>query len=903
MRTMDLNAPASRFADESAALAEGFARRMAELSRRSGASADAVAWAERAALAISSATALGHVCMPLAALARRHGGRPREVREALLASGVASLARTQSPMHAADLRPLVIDEDGRLYLARYFDYERRLALALVERAQAARVTVSGRELAAHAERIARYFGPSAGDDIDWQRVAALVALAGRLTIVSGGPGTGKTTTVVGVLACLLDADPNLRIALAAPTGKAAQRMQEALIERADKLPPELAQRLPRTSFTLQRLLGVLPDGGFRHHRDNPLPYDVIVVDEASMIDVALAAHLLEAVAPTSRLVMLGDKDQLSAVEAGAVFAELSAQPSFSQGGARRIAEALGVDYARLRAALPSGSPWVSSSDDDSDSEAIGAGLVATQSADDGDLFAPRDARRDEQSPVAPAGRAAALSSGSASVSSSADDLDGEAIAAGRAATQSADDGDLFAPRDARRDEQAPVAPAGKAAALRAGSASRTQAVFDDEGYADLFATIDTETYPEDEGSDGARRNVDDERIQQKAPNKRNERDENAGRERRNELNELNEQREGDQSEKRDRRVERDRRGEQNADSERDRRSEQDRPQEHYRHNERNGRNLHHGHNKHDEQRRRTGPDDADHTDAPLTDCVVWLARNYRFGLDSAIGRLSIAIRDGDAQAALAALDIRQSPATSDDAAAVLFDDAHTTLSERTLAHLATGFAPYADALSSVLEARRSNSVGAQNDEARLFDALNRFRLLCATRKGPRGVDEVNARIAAKVREQAGIALALGAQWFAGRPVIVTRNDYALGLFNGDIGIALPGADGALRVAFRMADGSLRYVSPAALPPHDTAFALTVHKSQGSEFDEAALVLPGSFVRVLSRELVYTAITRAKRRVEVIGSADIFAQAVDAPTRRDSGLAARMRRLMSASAGA
>ncbi|WP_250472021.1 AAA family ATPase [Caballeronia sp. GAFFF1] len=785
-------------------------------------------------------------------------------------------------MQAADLLPLVIDEDGRLYLARYFDYERRLALALVERARAARVTVSGPELAAHGARIARYFGRSAGDDIDWQRVAALVALPGRLTIVSGGPGTGKTTTVVGVLACLLDADLNLRIALAAPTGKAAQRMQEALIERADKLPPELAQRLPRTSFTLQRLLGVLPDGGFRHHRDNPLPYDVIVVDEASMIDVALAAHLLEAVAPTSRLVMLGDKDQLSAVEAGAVFAELSAQPSFSQGGARRIAEALGVDYARLRAALPSGSPSVASSDDDWDGEAIGT--------------APRE-----------------------------------------------DDGNLFAPRDARRDEQTRVAPIASAAALRAGSASRTQAVFDDQGYADLFSTIDTETYPEDEPGDGARRNLDDEQSQQKAPNKRNERGDNAEHERRDELNG---QREGDQSDKRDHRFERnrrdegnqrddrkqyderDRRGEQSDDSQQDRSSEQDRHHEHYGHDEHNGRNVRHGHNEHDEHDeqpergepkqhanlnepsendRRTGSDDASHTDAPLTDCVVWLARNYRFGLDSAIGRLSIAIRDGDAQAALATLDIRQSPATSDAAAtaaaAVLFDDAHATLSERTLAHLATGFAPYADALSSVLEAGRCASIGTPADEARLFDALNRFRVLCATRKGPRGVDEVNARIAARVRAQAGVALALGAQWFAGRPVIVTRNDYALGLFNGDIGIALPGADGALRVAFRMADGSLRYVSPAALPPHDTAFALTVHKSQGSEFDEAALVLPGSFVRVLSRELVYTAITRAKRRIEVIGSAEVFAQAVDAPTRRDSGLASRMMRLVSASAGA
>ncbi|WP_250439459.1 exodeoxyribonuclease V subunit alpha [Caballeronia sp. AZ1_KS37] len=628
-------------ADESAALAEGFARRMSALAARLNADERIVLWAERAALAMSRATAQGHVCLPLAALARRHDARFDEARDALLASGVACLVRGGARADAADLLPLVIDEDGRLYLARYFDYERRLACSLVERSRDTRMTASREDIARQAERIARYFGPRADDDIDWQRVAAFVALAGRLTIVSGGPGTGKTTTVVGVLACLLDADPDLRIALAAPTGKAAQRMQEALIERADKLPPELAERLPRTSFTLQRLLGVQSDGRFRHHRDNPLPYDVIVVDEASMIDVALAAHLLEAVAPASRLVMLGDKDQLSAVEAGAVFAELSAEPSFSHAGVARIAAALSVDAKRLEAALPTAAP-----------------------------------------------------------------------------------------------------------------------IDDSEGYGDLF--------------------------------------------------------------------------------------------------------------------------DAK-AELALTDCVVWLQKNYRFGLDSDIGRLSIAIRNGDERAALDALD------PSGERAAVLFDDGDATLSERTLARLAKGFAPYADALSAVLD-------GEQADHARLFDALNRFRVLCATRKGPRGVDEVNARIAAKVREQAGIALALGAQWFAGRPVIVTRNDYALGLFNGDIGIALPGADGLLRVAFRLADGALRYVSPAALPPHDTAFALTVHKSQGSEFEHAALVLPGAFVRVLSRELVYTAITRAKRRVEVIGSAAIFAQAVREPTRRDSGLAARMRRL-------
>jgi exodeoxyribonuclease V alpha subunit len=701
-----VNLPAP--ADFSTALAEGFARRIGMLARRGGASAEAVKWAARGAFAASRATAEGHVCVPLGVLASRFEASRAEVRAALLASGLAS----DGEVSAAALRPLVIDAQGRLYLARYYDYERRFARALVAHAgmgtgagEGASTGVpaadavdsaavprsgSGVEQSSGAQelhtRLLRYFGPPKDDEVDWQRVAAVMALSGQLTIVSGGPGTGKTTTVVGVLACLLDARTDLRIALAAPTGKAAQRMQEALLARAGDLPPELAARLPQTSYTLHRLLGSGPGGRFRHHRDNPLPYDVIVIDEASMIDVAMATHLLDAIAPHTRLVMLGDKDQLAAVEAGAVFAELSARPVMTPGGVQRIAQALGIEAARLAQALPDGARGTG------DEPAV--------------LF-------DE--PAMP---------------------------------------------DAFDVPHEPDEPAG---------------LFDEPAMPDDFLEPDA---PDAAG---------DSRVPQTPPSQN-----------------------------------------------------------------------------------------------PLADCVVWLERNYRFGLDSPIGRLSLAIRNGLASAALEVLRIDPAEAC----AAALHEDSQAALSERTVARLAAGFDPYADALAAALAAETP-------DPAPLFDALNRFRVLCATRSGPRGVDQVNTAMAAQVRRAAGVTLAVGAQWFAGRPVMVTRNDYALGLFNGDIGIALPGAGGALRVYFRTGDGGLRAVSPAALPPHDTAFALTVHKSQGSEFEHAVLMLPSAFSRVLSRELVYTAITRARERVEVIGARAVLAQAIATPTQRDSGLAARI----------
>ncbi|MBN3779678.1 AAA family ATPase, partial [Burkholderia sp. Ac-20345] len=682
----------------------------------------------------------------LGALAQRYEAPLDEVRAALAASGVVAFGT----LSRGDERPLIVDRHDHLYLSRYFDYERRLADALVAQAG---VAAPDEGLAPDRLRdsLARYFGPATGE-VDWQRVAAIVALTGRVTIVSGGPGTGKTTTVVGVLACLLDMHPGLRVALAAPTGKAAQRMQEALHARAGDLPPELAARLPDTSYTLHRLLGGGGAAGFRHHRDNPLPYDLIVVDEASMIDVALAAHLLDALAPGARLVLLGDKDQLAAVEAGAVFAELSARPAFTAAERTRIAQALGIDEAAFVAALPV-----------QDAAATAAVPAAH--------------------PVSAAARASAPPSALAAAASRKP-----------ASRRKVDErqASLFddEPQD---DEVSPINLAQPPAAGpvltetgEAGEAGEAPAWIE----ADELAWLDAVELPPLDAGDVALASATS-----ILP------------------------------------------GETTAVS-------------------------------------------AMPAPAPLADCVVWLERNYRFGLDSPIGRLSLAIRSGDVQAALDAL-----PA-DDSAAASFHDDAGESLASSTVERLARRFGAYLDALRDALAA-------PVPDPLPLFDALNRFRILCATRSGLRGAEHVNALVAAHVRHAARVPLAVGAHWFTGRPIMVTRNDYALGLFNGDIGIALPDAHGVLRVWFRRADGTARAVSPAALPPHETAFALTVHKSQGSEFDEAALVLPASFGRVLTRELVYTAVTRARTRVQVIGPRRVLAQAVATRTQRDSGLAARV----------
>ncbi|MCF6251492.1 MAG: exodeoxyribonuclease V subunit alpha [Methylococcaceae bacterium] len=246
----------------------------------------------------------GHSCIYVDASAQKQ----------ILASGLAS---------EHDLSPLVL-EQNRLYLYRYWCYENRLALAIQK--QLAR-TYSNKDLEL---LLSRYFIKLI-DETDWQKEAAVKAISLAFCMISGGPGTGKTTTVVKILALLqelaLKQGAPLHIALAAPTGKAAMRLQESIGSSKNTLPcsETIKNLIPETVTTIHRLLGSRPPSPyFKHDSAHPLAYDLVVIDEASMVDLALMSKLVDALKPESRFILLGDKDQLASVESGAVLADLTA---------------------------------------------------------------------------------------------------------------------------------------------------------------------------------------------------------------------------------------------------------------------------------------------------------------------------------------------------------------------------------------------------------------------------------------------------------------------------------------------------------------------------------------------------------------------------------------------------
>lgn len=255
-----------------------------------------------------------------------------------------------------DEAPLILDEKGRLYLGRYWHFERILAAALDARSRTRAPDVDRPLL---RDGLVRLF--PGNDGVDWQRVAAAVAVLRPLSVVSGGPGTGKTRTVTSILALLAEQSGGepLRLGLAAPTGKAAARLSESIRRAKAELPiaPEIAARIPEEAVTLHRLLGFRPGGANPHHGpDNPLHLDVLVVDEASMVDLPLMARLLGSLPERARLILLGDKDQLSSVEAGMVLGDICGrgrEPAYSPDLCAAIMDVAGD---RLEPAVEAGPP-------------------------------------------------------------------------------------------------------------------------------------------------------------------------------------------------------------------------------------------------------------------------------------------------------------------------------------------------------------------------------------------------------------------------------------------------------------------------------------------------------------------------------------------------------------------
>jgi exodeoxyribonuclease V alpha subunit len=255
--------------------------------------------------------------------------------------------------------------------------------------------------------------------------------------------------------------------------------------------------------------------------------------------------------------------------------------------------------------------------------------------------------------------------------------------------------------------------------------------------------------------------------------------------------------------------------------------------------------------------------------APIHSAVVELRQNYRFTPGTGIGELSSAVNRGDAVDAIAVLkrggSIRWRPTPSP-------KNFERELRERVFP--------------------RFEKLLSMNDPAIALRHLAEFAVLCALRRGPFGAETVNALLEGMLRES-GLIEAAG-RYHAGEPIMIVRNDYNVGLFNGDLGIVLPEAiTGELRVFFRGEQDEVLNFAPGRLPAHEPAFALTVHKSQGSEFHDALVILPDRDAPVLTRELLYTGITRVRETIEVWASEDILRQTIERKIGRSSGLRDRL----------
>src|SRR5438552_2485224 len=292
---------------------------------------------ELAAKLVSNFRERGDVCVALRAITASDASKIGGPDIPPLKSWVRKLRASGVVGKPGEFAPLILDENERLYLQRYWKYEDELARNLQARLRDSPIRdFNQTELASN---LAKLFPAQS----DLQKVAAFVAATSRVCVISGAPGTGKTRTIVLICALLiaLAGKRELNFALAAPTGKAAARLKETLAQTRPllRLPGAIDEKLPADASTIQRLLGAKRDSPhFRHDAKNPLVADVVIVDEASMIDLALLAKLFDAVRPDARIILVGDKDQLASVEAGSAFRDICT-PGFELGVSVSLAEA------------------------------------------------------------------------------------------------------------------------------------------------------------------------------------------------------------------------------------------------------------------------------------------------------------------------------------------------------------------------------------------------------------------------------------------------------------------------------------------------------------------------------------------------------------------------------------
>ncbi|MGD2187221.1 MAG: exodeoxyribonuclease V subunit alpha [Desulfobacterales bacterium] len=575
-----------------------------------------------AAALVSHATGSGDTCLNLETAAGNLLSGTRDFKQLIefpkLDVWLEKLKANPAVGQPGEICPLILDAKNRLYLYRYWDYENSLSNSIHNRI---RKNIEDLDFQRLKQSLDRLFPSVEGEGINWQKVAAAVASLRHFSVITGGPGTGKTFTVTKVLALLLEQmrRPMLQIYLAAPTGKAAARLKESLEQAKTRMNCDdlIKAAIPSDVATIHRMLKPIPGSPyFRYTIDNPLMADVVVVDEASMVDLALMTKLIQAVPENSRLILIGDKDQLASVEAGSVLGDIcdrDVMHGFSGSFMNRIKE-----------------------------------------------------------------------------------LTGEAV---------------------------------------------------------------------------------DQVVQAS--------DEEFG----------------------------------------------------------------------------------------LQDSIIVLQKSYRFATSSGIGGLSQTVNRADAEMIFAILD---NPAEKSLNWQRL--NPNEGLIEALSQQIISGYQSYLKT----------------KDPAEALRQLGRFKILCALNIGPLGVRAINKLAEQVLSRQNLIQLDPLAQnpWYTGRPVLIVRNNYQLGLFNGDIGISMPEADSKdaeLFVYFPDDTGGVRRFRTYQLPEHETVFAMTVHKSQGSEFDEVLFILPDQDFSVLTRELIYTALTRARQKIHIWGNRAIIRNAVARKIERTSGL--------------